>query len=181
MTLLKQAMAILGTVLTIAVLVAIISPKTAHAVVASLVQIEAGNTTHVGQNEGQLVELGCGTFTVNVSDCLAMTSAGTPAATSAYAVPSGYTLIVTDWEYSINPGENPANGSGFDTLSASSTGTYPYYPVASSASRADINGYVYGHEHYITGVRVGSGQFVLDLDATKGIGFAYVQGYLVPN
>jgi hypothetical protein len=61
MRLLKQAMAVLGTVLTITALVAIISPKTAHALAAALVQIQPGTTTHVGQNEGQLVSLFCQT------------------------------------------------------------------------------------------------------------------------
>jgi hypothetical protein len=39
MRLLKQAMAVLGTVVVIAVLVAVVTPKTAHAVVATMVQV----------------------------------------------------------------------------------------------------------------------------------------------
>ena len=145
MRLLKQAMAVSGTVTMIAVLVAVFAPKTAHAVAAALVQIEPGTTTQVGQNESQLVSLICpGSF----SYCLTNSPEG--ASGSAYMVPSGYTLIVTDYQF-INSGFS-AGAYGDDILQNSSTGG----TLAVGLALADADGVSDGHEHYATGIRVGS-------------------------
>ena len=170
MRLLKQAMAVLGTVLTIAVLVAIIAPKTAHAVAAALVQIVPGTTTHVGQNESQLVSLVCEHST---NYCNAIDADGTQAA-SPYVVPPGYTLIVTDWEFA---GSTAAGNSFFDALSATSAGVF----LITASTHADSVGNLYFHEKYATGIRVGSGVTILDYAAYKSGGTGYIQGYLVPN
>jgi len=42
-------------------------------------------------------------------------------------------------------------------------------------------GFVDGKEHFTTGIRVGSGVTVADFDAASRLGFAAMQGYLVPN
>jgi hypothetical protein len=56
---LKQALGVLGALVVLAVIVAFVAPNRARAVAATLVQIVPGNTTHVGQAEGQLVSLFC--------------------------------------------------------------------------------------------------------------------------
>lgn len=66
MRLLKQAWTVFATVVVIALLLAIVSPKAAHAVAAARVQIVPGTTTHVGQNESQLVSLLCNASCVAV-------------------------------------------------------------------------------------------------------------------
>jgi hypothetical protein len=84
MNLLKQVAAILGTVTMIAILIAIVSPKTAHAVTALLVQIEPGTTTHVGQNESQLVSLQCN---VGTNFCTNFGPDGVSVTLEAYVAP----------------------------------------------------------------------------------------------
>jgi hypothetical protein len=173
MRLLKQAMAVLGTVATVAILAAVISPKSARAVVATLVQIVPGSTTHVGQNEGQLVSLLCGTSATPY--CVALDPTGTPAST-AYVVPSGYTLIVTDWEWTGNGGA-PAGQLTVNFL-RNVTGGFLVY---SAALVTTVGTPAYDHEHYGTGIRVGSGVTIEDFLAAIGDGQGLVQGYLVPN
>jgi hypothetical protein len=55
-----------------------------------------------------------------------------------------------------------------------------FLPIASCAL-VDTAGFVYGKEHFTTGVRVGSGVTIADFDAASNLGFAAIQGYLVPN
>lgn len=50
-----------------------------------------------------------------------------------------------------------------------------------SCALVDTTGFVYGKEHFTTGIRVGSGVTVADFDAASHLGFAAMQGYLVPN
>jgi hypothetical protein len=171
MKVLKQALGGLRA-LTVLAVVAFVAPKTAHALAAALVQIVPGTTTHVGQNESQLVSLLCGN---GIAYCGAVDLSG-PTSASPYVVPSGYRLIVTDWEWVGNGGapqgqytcNNIRNVSGgiFATSAAlvTTTGTTPY-----------------AHEHYRAGVRIGSGVTIEDFLAAIGDGFGYLQGYLVPN
>ena len=77
---------------------AMLGPRTAHAVVGALVQIVPGTTTHVGQNESQLVSLACEQGT---EYCVAIDPEG-DYSTTGYVVPSGYTLIVTDWQWTVS-------------------------------------------------------------------------------
>jgi hypothetical protein len=98
MRLLKETLGILGALVIVALIVAFVAPKRTHAVVATLVQILPGTTTHVGQNQSQLVSLFCPT---NFSYCLELSGKGGYSFT-AYAVPSGYTLIVTDYQFNAN-------------------------------------------------------------------------------
>jgi hypothetical protein len=99
MKVLKQALGGLRA-LTVLAVVAFVAPKTAHALAAALVQIVPGTTTHVGQNESQLVSLLCGN---GIAYCGAVDLSG-PTSASPYVVPSGYRLIVTDWEWVGNGG-----------------------------------------------------------------------------
>jgi hypothetical protein len=95
MRLLKQALGLLAALVVLAVIVAFVAPKRARAVAAALVQIVPGTTTHVGQNESQLVSLTC----QSGNDFCNAVDPGGNVSTSKYVVPTGYTLIVTDWEF----------------------------------------------------------------------------------
>jgi hypothetical protein len=174
MRLLKQTLGILGAVVILAVIVAFVAPKRTHALVAALVQIVPGTTTHVGQNESQLVSLYC---SFGLGTCASVDSEGHGSAT-AYVVPSGYTLIVTDWEWFGYNGE--AGGLRQDALfnnSNSSAGSdFPESYVI-----ADKNGNAFAHEHYASGIRVASGVTIGDTLAFVSEGTAFIQGYLVPN
>jgi hypothetical protein len=172
MRLLKQALALLGALVVVALIAAFIAPNRAHALAAALVQIVPGTTTQVGQNESQLVSLLC---SGGNAYCTAVDSSGA-FSTTPYVVPSGYTLIVTDWEWSGNGGA--AQGTfAFDSLRNSSAGDF----ANSGALVTTVGTVTYAHEHYASGIRVGSGVTIEDFLAVVGDGFANVQGYLVPN
>ena len=172
MNFIKKALTTAGGVFLAALLIAALAPKATHGLVAALVQIVPGTTTHVGQNESQLVSLACN----EGSDfCVQVDPEGNSSST-AYVVPTGYTLVVTDFEWNASFG-NPGYFL-IDELVNSSTNH-----LLSNVSRtlADADGAGYNHEHYITGLRVGSGVTIADLQAAVSGGFANVQGYLVPN
>lgn len=175
MKLLKQAMTVLGTFATIALLIAVLAPKSARAVVAALVQVVPGTTTHVGQNESQLVNLFCG---VNLTDCFSMDSSGSLASTN-YVVPAGYTLVVTDYEWTLFGA--PGQARACDTIDVIvGVSTRPLLP-AGSCTTTTAGGDAYRAEHFTLGIRVASGVPIRDADAAAGIGSADIQGYLVPN
>jgi len=56
MNYMKKAVTTLGGIFLAALLIAAVAPKATHGLVAALVQIVPGTTTHVGQNEGQLIQ-----------------------------------------------------------------------------------------------------------------------------
>jgi hypothetical protein len=172
MRLLKQALGVLGTLVVVAVMVALVAPNKARAMVVSMVKIVPGTTTQVGQNESQLVSLTCENGS---SNCLAFDPQGN-LSTSGYVVPAGYTLVVTDYQFFGSSG-----GPGvynFDLLLNGSTQAQ----FAEAGGLGDAGSTSYGHEHYSTGIRIGSGVPIEDLRASQGAGsFAFVQGYLVPN
>jgi hypothetical protein len=172
MSLLKKAWTVFATLVVVALLVAVVAPKAAHAVAAALVQIVPGTTTHVGQNESQLVSLFC---VSGPGTCLPIDSNAAISSTP-YVVPSGYTLIVTDWEWSCScggahVGETVANSLVYEGNSF----------VSSVAFVTIANTGTYTHEHYATGIRVGSGVKIEDFLASVGAGSSSIQGYLVPN
>ena len=171
MRLMKQAMGVFAALVVLAVIAAFIAPKRTHALVATLVQIVPGGTTHVGQNESQLVSLEC----VSSSGCLALDAKG-DSSTTGYVVPAGYTLIVTDYEWQSGCGT--AGLLLTDKFYDISNG-FSFFSV--SGSIADANGFAYAHEHYATGVRVGSGVALVDYNGIRGCGSGYIQGYLVAN
>jgi hypothetical protein len=181
MRLLKHAMAVLGTATMVVVLMAVVAPKTTHSLAAALVQVVPGTTTHVGQNESRLVSLLCaGRDVFSVNPCQEIDPEGKVSNTS-YVVPSGFTLILTDYEWQVvvtSPVCGTAGDLTTDQLHNAKTGD----PYATVLSIADPIGHSYGHEHYSTGIRVGSGVMLDDFQGNENhCGFAYVQGYLVPN
>jgi hypothetical protein len=177
MKLLKQAPGVLGALVVLAVIVAFVAPKRARALAAALVQIVPGTTTHVGQNESQLVSLVC---PQGNNYCLARDPEGNPS-TSAYVVPAGYTLIVTDYQwFSFSPktGAGILKFGGIDSI----TPPLQFKSLISSAGPTDQSGsFAYVHEHFVAGVRIGSGVTPVDVQAINNTGFGLVQGYLVPN
>jgi hypothetical protein len=170
MKLLKQALGGLGALTVLAVIVAFVAPKTAHALAAALVQIVPGTTTHMGQNESQLVSLLCN----NENGCYSIDSTGAISLTTYYTVPTGYTLIITDWEWESRSLSGRASDGLLNKVTNAGLVNSQAF-VASGASAAFV------HEHYLTGIRVGSGVQLLDLSADEGFGESDVQGYLVPN
>ena len=167
---LKQALGGLGALTLLAVVVAFVAPKTAHALAAALVQIVPGTTTHVGQNESQLVSLLCN----NENGCYSIDTTGAISLTTYYTVPTGYTLIITDWEWESRSLSGRASDGLLNKVTNAGLVNSQAF-VASGASAAFV------HEHYLTGIRVGSGVQLLDLSADEGFGESDVQGYLVPN
>ena len=175
MRLLKEMLGVLGGLVVIAVIGAFVAPKTTHAVVAALVQIVPGTTTHVGQNESQLVSLVC---ELGTDDCVAVDPEGKLSSTG-YVVPSGYTLIVTDWQWEVT-GATPGVRWADHLFTINNLGL-PLGTLANSYATPDQNGATYAHERFATGIRVGSGVTMADGRADDGTGDAFIQGYLVPN
>jgi hypothetical protein len=167
MKLLRQALGGLGALTVLAVILAFIAPKTAHALAAALVQIVPGTTTHVGQNESQLVSLTC---PPGINDCSAIDPEGN-ASTSAYVVPAGYPLILTDYQASLYfPGYPNKQISDFLFDQTASNA------LMFTEGLTDKDGVGYGHEHLVAGVRVASGVTPIDLDASSGDTSAWAQG-----
>jgi hypothetical protein len=171
MKLLKQALAVVGTMVVIALLVALVAPQSARAVVATLVQITPGATTHVGQYEGQLVALLCNGHQY----CQEESPSGGWSA-SPYVVPTGYTLIVTDYTWQVLG--LPPNFSLYNFLVGANGQGY-----GSTLSRAtsDQAGTATRDLHFTAGLRIASGVTVYDLEATSSEAYATIHGYLVPN
>jgi hypothetical protein len=179
MKLLKQALTVLATAVVVAAILVLVTPKTAHSGVATLVQLAPGNVTAQGQGEGALVSLLCESTIVSygiAGGCESVNSSGVPT-NQPYSVPAGDTLIVTDYEwYSQNPQDAGLNAC--DTF-LSSYSLARLLPV-SSCALSDKNGNVYGREHFTTGIRIASGEQIYDFQAQNGW-FAAIQGYVVPN
>jgi hypothetical protein len=173
MRLLKETLGILAALVIVAVILAFVAPNRARAVAATLVQIVPGNTTHVGQAESRLVSLGCQEskaycFEINAEGSLSDES--TP-----YVVPEGYTLIVTDYQWQAN---SQSGGLIGDFLYNAANKSSEFNDSEAEANQFDL---AYGHEHYTTGFRVGSGVTLADAQAETSHGASLVQGYLVPN
>lgn len=197
MKIVKRALAVLGPAALIAVIFMLVTPKTAHSIVATLVEIVPGGTTHVGTTESNLVSLLCQPSFLGGGvggACQSVDATGSVSgAASGYFVPDGSTLIVTDYEWNLTVAENPNN-----CCRASQPGSYlcdfflqfrangfipepaALLPLASCAL-TDNSGLAYGREHYTTGIRVASGIGIFDNLAALSLGSASIQGYLVPN
>jgi hypothetical protein len=165
----RKVLSALGGIFLATLLIAALAPKAARGVAAALVQIVPGNTTHIGQHESQLVSLYC-----FEGSCNSIDPTGALAST-AYVVPSGYTLIVTDWEWTISGGQPGALNSEELFIQ------FVQNPLANSQGLSDIFGQAAAHEHYGAGIRVGSGHSILDTGSILRLGFSFVYGYLVPN
>lgn len=175
MGILKQALSVLATVVVLAAVAELVAPKRAQGVVAALVQLAPNAVTHVGQNQTQLVNLWC--YRPN-NYCWAIDPTGALVSNvgAAYVVPQGYTLILTDWEWSAYSGQ--AGDFLGDSLYSNTTLSLDF---ADSSAIASNFGFAYLHEHFEAGIRVGSGVTLADLAAAENRGAARVQGYLVPN
>ena len=161
--LLKQALGILNALVVLAVIVAFVAPNRARAVAATLVQIVPGNTTHVGQAESRLVSLECidGKAYCSQIDVEAKGDESTP-----YVVPNGYTLIVTDYEWQ---GTSPSGGLIGDSLVILMSSDFNVSEAEAIQFDVDTP---YGHEHYVTGFRVGSEVTLTDVRANTSTGIA---------
>jgi hypothetical protein len=106
--------------------------------------------------------------------CSEIDAEGNVDQSTAYVVPKGFTLIVTDYEWQ----STPSQGSGL-------VGDYVYNTKVGllNASEAEPNqfGQAYADVHYATGFRVGSGVTLADSLASSSTGASLVHGYLVPN
>src|ERR1700693_281382 len=173
MRLLKETLGIWVALVIVAVILAFVAPNRARAVAATLVQIVPGNTTHVGQAESRLVSLKCfiGKAYCSEIDAEANVDESTP-----YVVPKGFTLIVTDYEWQ---GSSQSAGLIGDDLGNINVGFYNASEAQAIQTGVDYN--AYGHEHYATDFRVGSGAKLTDFQANSSTGASLVQGYLVPN
>ena len=173
MRLLKEALGVLGALVVLAVMVAFVAPSRARAVAATLVQIVPGNTTHVGQPESRLVSLHC---LFGKAYCSEIDAEGNVDESTPYVVPKGYTLIVTDYEWQDNA---PSGGLLSDDLYNHNVGEFNAGEAEGFQNGGSYT--AYGHEHYVTGFRVGSGVTLTDANAESSTGASLVQGYLVPN
>ena len=176
MNMTRKVLTTLGGIFLAALFLAALAPKATRAIAAALVQIVPGTTTHMGQNESRMVSLQCN---AGNSFCNSVDASGT-VSTTAYDVPAGFTLVITDYEfkYSAASASDAGQLRCDDFYNASNVLTF--LPIASCAL-VDTGGFVYGKEHFTTGIRVGSGVTVADFDAASNLGFAAMQGYVVPN
>lgn len=117
MRLLKQAMAVLGTVVVIALLVALVTPKTAHAIIATAVQVvntsaNPAATLDNSKAASQIVELVCLVASAEqTTSCEQETAANE---FSGFMVPAGQTLIITSVDIQTGPA-----GPGFAAVDLS--------------------------------------------------------------
>jgi hypothetical protein len=181
MNVIRKAVSALGGVFLAALLLSALAPKATRAIAAALVQIVPGSTTHVGQNESSLVSLFCTAIGARAA-CFPVDSSGNIDFTAGYTVPTGSTLVITDYEYFTSEEGAPAGKYICDTLLAQlSSTTQGILLPREVCAVADQFSNAYGKEHFTTGVRVASGATIQDLRAQAGFGQANIQGYLVPN
>jgi len=109
MNYLRKVLSTLGGIFLAALLISAVVPKAARGVAAALVQIVPGSTTHLGQHETQLVSLVCSNGS---NSCSSIDPSGQVTSTP-YVVPSGYTLIVTDWEWQRGSSQQGAFSTDF--------------------------------------------------------------------
>jgi len=172
----RKVLTALGGIFLAALFLAALAPKATRAVAAALVQIVPGTATHMGQNESRIVSLFC---EAGNSFCNAVDASGTMS-TSPYVVPAGFTLVITDYEFKYSAASSSDAGQFRCDEFYNVSNVLTFLPIASCAL-VDTAGFVYGKEHFTTGIRVGSGVTVADFDAASRLGFAAMQGYLVPN
>ncbi len=174
----KRLLMVAGAVALSGLLGVALAPRAVHAVVATLVQIVPGTTTHVGQNESQLVALICSS---GQSSCVRENPSGAPSV-SPFVVPAGYTLVITDYNWVFRPATCPSPG-GFcpgDLLLNLNVFAGGYFSMqAFVLSQPD--GSAFALQHFDSGVRVASGVTVTDEAAHSSVGSSTVFGYLVPN
>jgi hypothetical protein len=170
----KRLLMVAGAVAIAGVLSVALVPRAVRAVVATLVQVVPGSTTHVGQNESQMVGLYCVGAT-----CYPLNGSGTALA-SSYVVPAGYTFMITDYEW-IDYGSAPSGQLVCDYIFMSLNNVNYAALPAGSCTIASSDNRAYRADHFTAGVRVASGMTIFDGNASNGYGYSAIQGYLVPN
>jgi len=168
MRMLKQALGVLGALVVFAVIVAFVSPNRARGDAGA----DCPGQHHPRRRaQTRLVSLQC--FD-GKAYCSEINPEGNVDQSTAYVVPAGYTLIVTDYEWQSTASQGP--GLVDDFLSNPKAGLL-------NASEAEPNqfGQAYADVHYATGFRVSSGVTLADSLAGSSTGASLVQGYLVPN
>jgi hypothetical protein len=127
MKLLKQALAVLGTVVVIAVFAALVTPKTAHAIVATLVDVvnttaNPAITQDTSKQASQIVTLYCPS-TASLMPCYQLDEQGV-LSTIQYSVPSTGHYVITGIDFAPNGfgtgGADLALTNNYDT-------THTYY------------------------------------------------------
>jgi hypothetical protein len=176
MKLLKQAMAVLGTVVVIAVLVALVTPKTAHAIVATMVQVV--NTaaqpvpTWGTDNDGRSAVRLSYYETMAAGDTFSNGKPLFDATTSAaFTVPAGKRLVVDSLSLFAYPisGQNVFvylwNGHSYTALPAIGQGTFFGFDYFQNAIQ--VRDYVdAGGQYLVTMTRNGAtGAMVWDVHA----------------
>jgi hypothetical protein len=140
MKLLKQAMAVLGTVVVIAAVVALVTPKTAHAIVATAVQVvnTAASPIPVDSDGRNVVHLSYyETMPAGTTYSAGTSGFGNPL--SGYIVPAGKRLVIDSVSIFAYPpvGQNVFayfwNGQNYTGLPAISQGTFSVYDYFQNA------------------------------------------------
>jgi len=112
MRLLKQAMAVLGIVTMIVVLVAVVAPKATHSMVAALVEVSntataPATTEDISHSASQILNIFC--YSAPFSTAAACYTIAPNGTTSLFtSVPTGYNFIITSIEF--NP-TSPKSGT----------------------------------------------------------------------
>lgn len=171
----RTVLSTLGGILLAALFIAALAPKAARGVAVALAQIVPGTTTHIGQNESRMVNLLC---SQGNEFCNSVDSSGN-IATTPFQVPAGFTLIVTDYAFTVVLPASQAGNFACDTFLDQAT-FRSFLPISICAV-ADKLGVTTGRASFTTGIRVGSGITIIDSQATNGFGGGGIQGYLVPN
>jgi hypothetical protein len=105
MKLLKQAMAVLGTVMVVAIIAALVTPKTAHAIVATLVEVvnttaNPAITQDTSKQASQILTLYCPS-TSSLMPCYQLDEQGV-LSTIQYTVPSTSHYVITSIDFEPN-------------------------------------------------------------------------------
>jgi hypothetical protein len=99
MKLLKQALAVLGAVVVIAAIAALVTPKTAHALVATMVEVvntaeKPATTEDISKAASQIVELFC-TNSETTPCTVVKSNEGPGAGGPTFTVPAGQNFVIT--------------------------------------------------------------------------------------
>jgi hypothetical protein len=95
-----------------------------------------------------------------------------------YVVPSGYTLVVTDWEFAATLTVGKPGDYGADYLVSVQN---PNKIFAAGFVLADPSNTVAGHKQFTTGIRFGSGVTPVDYNTVAFNGSAFIQGSFRTN
>ena len=175
----KRFLVVAGTAALAGILAIAIAPKTAHGLVATLVQITNGAanpvfTQDIRGSATQILELACPTDQGNLNDC-SQVDPSTPTLT-AYAVPKGQNFVVTQIE-------TQCGGGGTDSMSI-------IYPLTDAGYDGNLASRFYGFPCNSTTVEFSlqpglvipySGVAILASNSKLTSNPTYIRGYLTAN